>query len=226
MPGLPSGAQRASITSGIARNPIARAAILAFLAVLVTLIAAPDLFAATPIATKSAASTSSTTTSVTTSTVPATWLSDELFYLSLVNCTRTGGWVSIDGTCSRYDSGHYSAYVRPLTRYIRLSDLVTRPYARLLAIRNACSHTLDGDIAYRLHRAGYPLTTWGENIGCYSGYPTVRAAIIAAHRAMQAEKSWNGPHWRNIKSATFTVIGIGIWKYYSRVRVVSDFYRG
>ena len=222
MPGFPSGAQRASISSGIARHLIERAAILAFL---VTLIAAPTVFAVAPIATKAVDATSSTTMLATT-TVSATWLSDELFYLSLVNCTRTGGWVFIDGTCSRYGSGHYSAYVRPLTRYVRLSDLVSRPYAQLLAIRNACSHTLDGDLAYRLRRAGYPRTTWGENIGCYSGYPTVRAAIIAAHRAMQAEKSTNGPHWRNIKSATFTAIGIGIWKYSARVRVVSDFYRG
>jgi hypothetical protein len=153
-------------------------------------------------------------------------LSDELFYLGLINCTRTGGWVLADGTCSRYGSGHYSAYVRPLTRWIRLSDLVSRPYARLLAMRNLCSHTADGDLAYRLRRAGYPRTYWGENIGCYYGYPTVRSAIIAAHRAMQAEKAWNGAHWRILKESRFTVVGIGVWNYYSRVRTVSDFYRG
>jgi hypothetical protein len=42
---------------------------------------------------------------------------------------------------------------------------------------------------------------------------------------MQAEKSWNGPHWRNIKNARYTSVGVGIWRYYPRVRVVSDFYR-
>jgi uncharacterized protein YkwD len=42
---------------------------------------------------------------------------------------------------------------------------------------------------------------------------------------MQAEKSTNGGHWRNIKNSRYTYIGIGIWRYGSRTRVVTDFYR-
>ena len=32
----------------------------------------------------------------------------ELYYLKLVNCTRTGGWVLSDGSCKGYGSGRYS----------------------------------------------------------------------------------------------------------------------
>jgi hypothetical protein len=39
------------------------------------------------------------------------WYDVELYYLRLVNCTRTGGWVLSDGTCKGYGSGRYSRYV-------------------------------------------------------------------------------------------------------------------
>ena len=41
---------------------------------------------------------------------------------------------------------------------------------------------------------------------------------------MQAEKSTNGGHWKNIKNPRFNLVGIGIWEYGSRMRVVTDFY--
>ena len=42
------------------------------------------------------------------------WYDVERSYLTLVNCTRTGGWVLSDGTCKGYGSGRYSKYVAPL----------------------------------------------------------------------------------------------------------------
>ena len=209
--GLKSGAQRASIPRGVVRGLVA--------AILATFLVAPGIVGASTVG-------SATTTTVTS--IPyasATWLSAEQWYLSLVNCTRTGGWVLSDGTCRGYGSGRYSAYVRPLTRAAGISDHVSRPYARLLAVANLCSHWYDGDPGFRLRRAGYLGWTWGENIGCRYGYTSVRAAILASHRAFQAEKSTNGGHWRNIKNPKFTYIGIGVWKYGSRVRLVTDFYR-
>jgi hypothetical protein len=209
--GLQIGAQRASTSRGVAKAVL--------VATLATFIVAPAALAATPAGTN-------TTASVTIiPTAPATWLSMEQWYLSLVNCTRTGGWVFADGTCHGYGSGHYSAYVKPLIRAVGISDHVSRPYARLLAVRNLCSHWYDGSPAFRLARAGYHSFTWGENIGCRNGYTSVRAAILASHRNFQAEKSTNGGHWRNIKNARYTYIGIGIWKYGTRVRLVTDFYR-
>jgi uncharacterized protein YkwD len=205
--GFKPGAHGASIRHGMARAAIA--------AILATLIVAPAI-AASPIGTKAAAAVP---------TAPATWLSWEQWYLKLVNCTRTGGWVLADGTCRGYGTGRYSAYVRPLTRSAGISDHVSRPYARALATANLCTHFSGGNPGFRLRRAGYFSYTWGENIGCRNGYTSVRVAILASHRAFQAEKSTNGGHWRNIKNARYTQIGIGIWKYGTRVRLVTDFYR-
>jgi uncharacterized protein YkwD len=130
-----------------------------------------------------------------------------------------------DGTCRGYGSGRYSAYVRPLSLSAGISNRVTRPYARLLAYRAICSHVLDHDPGFRLRRAGFRAWTWGENIGCRDGYPAVRAAILASHLVFQAERSTNGGHWRNIKNSRYTYIGIGIWSYGNRTRLVTDFYR-
>jgi hypothetical protein len=158
-----------------------------------------------------------------TSTAP--WLSVERFTFFLVNCTRTGGWVLSDGSCRGYGSGHYSTYVRPLRLSSGISDRASRPYAKLLAVRNQCSHYADRDPGYRLRRAGFHPAYWGENIGCGSGYSTAKQAALAFHRMMQAEKSYSGGHWKAMKNRYYVYVGIGVWKYGSRSRLVEDFYR-
>jgi len=159
-----------------------------------------------------------------TTVIDKPWYSVERFYLGLLNCTRTGGWVLSDGTCRGLGSGHYSAYVAPISYSYGLSDRVSRPYAKLLATRGLCSHTADGDPGYRLRRAGYTRWTWGENIGCRDGYATAKAAVLASHLKFQAEKSTNGGHWRNMKNAKYHSVGIGIWRSGTRTRLVVDFY--
>ncbi|HEY7589814.1 MAG TPA: CAP domain-containing protein [Candidatus Limnocylindrales bacterium] len=154
----------------------------------------------------------------------APWLTDEAFYLKMFNCTRTGGWVQSNGSCSGYGSGKYSAYVRPLTRSPGISDRATRPYAKLLAIKSLCGHYYDGDTRSRLLGAGFSGSAWGENLACRTGMST-RGTVIWAHRVFQSEKSSNGAHWKNIKNTRYTYIGIGVWKYGDRVRLVTDFYR-
>ena len=166
------------------------------------------------------------TRTVTTSAVARYWLPEEQYYLSIVNCTRTGGWVLNNGTCRGYGSGRYSPYVAPLRLSPGISDKVTRPYAKYLAVKNACSHFLNGNPGDRLRRAGYNGYNWGENIGCRSGYSLAKPAILASHLNFQSEKSSNGGHWRNIKNAKYKWIGIGVWKVGSRVRLVTDFYSG
>ena len=161
---------------------------------------------------------------MTTSAIDKPWYSVERFYLGLVNCTRTGGWVLSDGTCRGYGSGRFSAYVAPIAYSYGISDRVSRPYARLLVLRGLCSHTADGDPGYRLRRAGYTRWNWGENIGCRDGYSTAKAAVLASHLKFQAEKSTNGGHWRNIKNAKYHWIGIGVWRSSMRTRLVVDFY--
>lgn len=186
--------------------------------VLGTLAIAPTAGAASP-----ALRTESTST-LTTTAIDKPWYTTERYYLGLVNCTRTGGWVLSDGTCRGYGSGHYSAYVAPLWYSYGISDKVSRPYAKLLAVRGLCTHSADGDPGYRLRRAGFMQWTWGENIGCRDGYSTAKAAVLASHLVFQSEKSTNGGHWRNIKNKSYRAIGIGIWRYGNRTRLVTDFY--
>jgi hypothetical protein len=161
---------------------------------------------------------------LTTTAIDKPWYSVERFYLGLVNCTRTGGWVLSDGTCRGYGSGKYSAYVAPIVYSYGMSDQVSRPYARLLVLRGLCSHTADGDPGYRLRRAGFTRWNWGENIGCRDGYSTAKASVLASHLKFQAEKSTNGGHWRNLKNAKYVRIGIGVWRSATRTRLVVDFY--
>jgi uncharacterized protein YkwD len=154
---------------------------------------------------------------------PATWWSDEIFILNLTNCTRTGGWVQSDATCKGRYTGRYSTYVAPLWHAAGFSATVARPYARLMATKNVCTHFYGGSPLDRMRAAGYTsIRNWGENIGCRTS-SNVRSAVLASHLFFQSEKNTGGGHWRNIKNPDFHWIGIGIWKYGSRVRLVTDF---
>ena len=150
-----------------------------------------------------------------------TWYDVETYYLKLVNCTRTGGWVRTDGTCKGYGTGRYSRYVAPLKRSAGISD-VSRRWAKHLAIEGKCAH---GDPGARLRAAGYTGWAWGENIGCGDGYRSTYRAVLKSHLAFQAEKATGGGHWKNIKNAKYRYIGIGVWRTNGRTRLVTDFYR-
>jgi hypothetical protein len=218
-----TGAQRASTSDRAERLERRRIPVVVGLALALSavgsLASAPTASAATrPVA------TSSTPVALTTTAVDKPWYTTERFYLGLLNCTRTGGWVLSDGTCKGYGSGHYSRYVAPIAYSYGLSDKVTRPYAKLLVSKALCSHTANGDPGYRLRRVGYMHYTWGENIGCRDGYSSAKAAVLASHLAFQAEKSSNGGHWRNIKNGSYHWVGIGIWRSSTRTRLVVDLY--
>jgi uncharacterized protein YkwD len=152
----------------------------------------------------------------------APWLSVEQYALQLLNCTRTGGWVRSDGTCDGYGSGRYSSYVVPLTLSAGISANVSRPYAKYQAVRDACSHFLDGTPGDRLARAGYTSYRWAENIGCQSGNP--RQVAINSLIFFQSEKSYAGGHWVNLKNPAYSTVGIGVWDANGYVLVVFDFY--
>ena len=148
------------------------------------------------------------------------WYDVEVYYLKLVNCTRTGGWVQSDGSCTGYGSGRYSKYVAPLKLNSNLSA-VARKWAKYLSLTDQCKH---GDPGARLRAAGYTSWRWGENIGCRNGDANAFRAVLWSHRAFQAEKSSGGGHWKNIKNPMFKYIGIGVWKDHNRVRLVTDFF--
>lgn len=150
----------------------------------------------------------------------ATWYSVELYYLKLMNCTRTGGWVTSSGYCSSPGGSG----IAPLTLLSGISNRVSRPYAKYLAVSGICSHFADGDPGYRLRRAGY-YGDYRENIGCRSGDPY--AAVLATHLFYQSEKPCSGYcHYANIMSTKMKYVGIGVWVYAGRVRLVVDFWEG
>lgn len=156
----------------------------------------------------------------------APWLSVEQYYLKLLNCSRSGGWVLADGGCKGYGSGIYGRKTHPLKLSSGISNNVARPYARLLARLGSCSHFKDGSPSTRLRRAGYYSYRWAENLGCGAGSSDPYKSVLNSHRYFQNEKSWDpdGGHYRNMMNPKYTVVGIGVWKYDGRVRLVTDFY--
>jgi uncharacterized protein YkwD len=146
------------------------------------------------------------------------WAAVESYYLRLMNCTRTGGWVTSGGACSSPGGRH----VAPLTIDSRISASVTRPYARLLATHGACSHFIGGNPGNRLARAGFSSYRWAENIGCRSGNPS--SAVLGSHLFFQSEKPYSGGHYVNLMNAAYDRVGIGVWVANGQVRLVVDFY--
>jgi uncharacterized protein YkwD len=149
----------------------------------------------------------------------ATWYAVEVYYLRLMNCTRTGGWVTSTGACS--SPGGLST--PPIVLDAGISNRVSRPYARLLATRNICSHFADGDPTTRLRRAGY--SGWAaENIGCRSA-SNAYASVLGTHLYYQTEKPCSGfCHYANLMNPAYKRCGIGVWVYGGRIRLVVDFY--
>jgi uncharacterized protein YkwD len=149
-----------------------------------------------------------------------TWRAVENYYLRLMNCTRTGGWVTSSGRCS--SPGGRS--VAPLWIDRGISSDVARPYARLLASRGACDHFIGGTPGDRLRRAGYTSYIWAENLGCRSGNPY--RAVLGSHRFFQAEKYDSDPtdHFTNLMNPDYDRVGLGVWVAHGNVRLVVDFY--
>ena len=149
----------------------------------------------------------------------------EAYALSLLNCTRTGGWVTANGTCIGRGSGRYSAYRKPLRLHRGISQRVAWPWARTLATKRVCAHSLPGapDLGRRLRQAGFRFHYFGENLGCGYGIGA-KGLVLATHRMMQAEQRSNGGHWRNIKNRGYKSVGIGVAVRDATIMVVYDFY--
>jgi uncharacterized protein YkwD len=147
------------------------------------------------------------------------WYAVEVYYLKLMNCTRTGGWVLSNGSCS--SPGGLST--PPIILDSGLSNKVARPYAKLLAQAGACTHFYNGSPTDRLHRAGY--SGWlAENVGCRSA-PNAYASVLGTHLYFQSEKPCGGYcHYANLMNPDYKRCGIGVWVYAGRIRLVVDFY--
>jgi hypothetical protein len=161
--------------------------------------------------------------SVVTRPTSGTWLAAEKYLLSLLNCTRGGGWVLADGSCSepggsgitllKYDAG--------------ISDAVARPYAKRLASAGICSHFYGGGSpGDRLRAAGYTSYHWAENIGCRY-YNDPRDAAVGLVRFYQSEKFWSpvGGHYVNMMNRSYDRAGVGLWVTGGNLNFVVNFYR-
>jgi uncharacterized protein YkwD len=146
------------------------------------------------------------------------WGAVETYYLRLMNCTRTGGWVTSTGSCSS-PGGRAVAALRLDSA---ISSKVSRPYAKKLAVGNDCSHFIGGNPGNRLSAAGYTSYIWAENLGCRSGNPF--SAVLGSHLYFQSEKPYSGGHYVNLMNAAYDRVGIGVWVSGGRVRLVIDFY--
>jgi uncharacterized protein YkwD len=147
-----------------------------------------------------------------------TWAAVETYYLGLMNCTRTGGWVTSTGACSSPGGRDVAA----LWIDAGISSNVSRPYAKKLAVNNLCTHFSGGNPGDRLKAAGYTSYIWAENLGCRSGDPY--AAVLGSHLFFQSEQSYGGGHYVNLMNAKYDRVGIGVWVSSGRVRLVIDFY--
>ncbi|HEX7490618.1 MAG TPA: Ig-like domain-containing protein [Candidatus Limnocylindrales bacterium] len=151
----------------------------------------------------------------------AKWHSAELYYLSLMNCTRTGGWVTSSGTCST-QTHHTLPAKGALAFSDGIADNVSRPYAKAMADRVVLTHTLDGTTTHsRLTAGGYPGASWGENIASPSSVG--QSGMISIEIFFQNEAWCRCNHYANIMNSHFGHVGVGVWVSNS-VRVVADFY--
>ena len=145
----------------------------------------------------------------------------ENYYLSLMNCTRTGGWVTSGGDCSS-QTRHTLPSQGALALDAGISNNVSRPYAAALADSGLLTHNLNGTTTHgRLAAAGYGSGSWGENIA--SPGNAGQGGMIMVENFYQNESGCRCAHYYNIMNRYFHRVGIGIWV--SRgVRIVIDFY--
>jgi hypothetical protein len=134
------------------------------------------------------------------------WGAVETYYLGLMNCTRTGGWVTSS---------------RQLQQPRRTKRRAAQARSRDQLEGQPTVRQADGDLwrLQPLHRrqprrspAAAPATQsyrWAENIGCRSG--GARAAVLGSHLFFQSEKSYNGGHYVNLMNPAYTRVGIGVW---------------
>ncbi len=148
------------------------------------------------------------------------WAAAEAYYLDLMNCTRTGGWVTSSGSCDSPGGRN----VAPLWIDAGISANVSRPYAKYLASTGICSHFADGNPGTRLRRAGYDSYRWAENISCPKDMEPM-ALMVYTQQYFQNEKSYNGGHYVNLMNPLYDRVGIGVWVANGRAEVVIDFYR-
>jgi len=152
----------------------------------------------------------------------APYYASEVYYMRLMNCTRTGGWVTTSGACST-ETHHTMPAQSPLTLNARISNLVSRPYAKYMADRRILDHYAYHDPHWRLcNWGGYCGGNWGENIA--SPTSAGRGGMIDIEIFYQNESWCRCEHYYNIMAPFLHQAGVGVWVSNGVVRVSIDFY--
>jgi uncharacterized protein YkwD len=155
-------------------------------------------------------------------TADSPWHVDEAYLLKLMNCTRTGGWVTAGGACG--SSKDHTLPAQPaLALDPDISAKVARPYAKRLAESGLLDHfQLDTTPRSRLCSAGFCGSVWGENLASPGGTGADRIADVEIF--YQNEAFCRCEHYANVMNPRFHRVGIGVWAKSGFVRVVIDFY--
>jgi hypothetical protein len=149
------------------------------------------------------------------------WYASEVYYLRLMNCTRTGGWVTRGGDCST-DTRHTLPAQGALVLDAGISNKVARPYAKYMADNRLLDHYLNGTNPHsRMCAQNYCGASWGENIA--SPGNSGRGGMIDIEIYYQNESWCRCEHYYNIMGPYFNRVGIGVWQSNS-VRVAIEFY--
>jgi hypothetical protein len=157
----------------------------------------------------------------------APWHPAELYYLGLMNCTRTGGWVLRSGACSSV-AHHVMPAQDPLAFDSGIASRVARPYSKVQADRRVLTHYLDGTTPHsRMCAAGYCGASWGENLA--SPPSAGKSGMIDAEVFFQNEyrcqhSRCEFAHYYNIMNHYFHRAGVGVWVSSGRVRLTIEFY--
>ncbi len=155
------------------------------------------------------------------------WHAAELNYLRLMNCTRTGGWVTRSGTCSSV--AHHSMPAQDALLFSAdITNRVSRPYSKRQAVSGALDHYLGGTTPHsRLAAAGYGGWAWGENLASppnagLSGM--IDSEIFFQNESHCGSGQCEFAHYYNIMAPFFRRAGVGVWVDHGRVRLTIDFY--
>jgi hypothetical protein len=152
----------------------------------------------------------------------APYHASEVYYMRLMNCTRTGGWVTPGGACST-ETHHTMPAQSALLLDANISNKVSRPYAKFMADNRVFIHEGYHDPPWRLcHWGGDCGPSWGENIAWPSS--AGQGGMIAVELFYQSESPCQCEHYYNIMASYFHRAGVGVWVSGGAVRVSIDFY--
>jgi hypothetical protein len=148
----------------------------------------------------------------------------------LTKCIRSGGHVTKAGKCRGWGKGIYAKRLPDIKRSTKISNKVSLPWAKKSVTwygtrRCWIGHSRNGStVDRRFAAASLRHIANGENMGC-GVYGTGRQTVLAVVRMWQAEKSYNGWHWRQIRDTRFKSFGVGVARYGNRkTQIVVNFY--